>query len=109
MSWTSPWVQREACRAGRGWGRQAGGARTATTERGAFTTWMAAVGMVMAVIGMVTAAIGSAVAAMRKAKTALGAVPTETIAAEIAAVLVPIKGNRYIATIYNHLQNAAEA
>ena len=67
--------------------------------------------MAMATIGMVTAAIGTVVAAMRKAKTALGAVPTGgTIATEIAAVLVPIKGSRYTATIYNNLhQHATEA
>ena len=45
---------------------------------------------------------------MRKAKTALGAVPTGTIATGIAAVLVLIKGGRDISMIYNHLQNAAE-
>ena len=63
----------------------------------------------MAAIAMVIGVIGSAVAAMRKAKTALGTVLTETIATGIAAVLEPIKRSRYIATIYKHLQNVAEA
>ena len=57
----------------------------------------------------VTAAIETVVAATRKTKAALIMVPTRTIATGIAAVLVPIKGSRYIPTIYNHLQNAAEA
>ena len=63
----------------------------------------------MIAVGMITAAIGTITAAMRNTKTALGAVPTGTFATEIAAVLVPIKGSRYIATIYNNLQHATEA
>ena len=53
----------------------------------------------MIAVGMITAAIGTITAAMRNTKTALGAVPTGTFATELAAVLVPIKGSRYIATI----------
>ena len=53
----------------------------------------------MVAIGMAMATIRTVLAAMRKAKTAVGAVPTRTIATRIAAVLVPIKGSRYIATI----------
>ena len=36
------------------------------------------------------------IAAIRKTKTALGALPTGTIATGITAVLVSIKGRRYI-------------
>ena len=65
--------------------------------------------MAMAATGMVTAVIGPAVAAMGKAKAAPGAVLTGTIAAGMAADLVPIKGTRDMAATYNYFQNAAEA
>ena len=52
--------------------------------------------MVDTKIGIVTTTIGTVVAAIKKAKTALGVLPTGTIATEIAAVLVSIKGSRYI-------------
>ena len=52
--------------------------------------------MPIAVIGIVTDAIGTVIAAIRKTKTVLGALPTGTIATGITAVLVSIKGSRYI-------------
>ena len=73
-----------------------GGARTATAARGTVTMWTAPMGMVMAAIGIVTAATGIVVAAMRKAKTALEAFPIGIIATGIVAVLMSIKGSRYI-------------
>ena len=50
----------------------------------------------MAAIGIVTAAIWTVIVVIRKAKTALGALATGTIATGITAVLVSIKGSRYI-------------
>ena len=52
--------------------------------------------MTMAAIGKITATIETAIAAIRKTKAALGALPTGTIATGITAVLVSIKGSRYI-------------
>ena len=75
---------------------QAGGTRTATAARGTVTTWTAPMGMAMAAIGIVTAAIWTVIAAIRKAKTALGALPTGTIATGTTNVLVSIKRGRYI-------------
>ena len=65
---------------GRGEGGQQGGAGTATAARGTVTICTAPTGMTMAAIGIVTIAIGTSVAAIREAKTALGALPTGTIA-----------------------------